>query len=247
MIACRARTCPGQQALRQEERPNILEDRYPVTWIDDHQAKLSILIDLLTKPEVIAYPDFKTQFVLHKDASQESLGAILYQEQGEKLRVVGYGSRTLTPTERNNHLHSGKLEFLTLKWAFTNKFRDYLFYVPSSVVYTDNNPLTYVMSSAKLNATGLRWVAELADYNFTIKYRPGDSNIEADYPSRITLDINSYMGTCTEELSPNVLRATIEAVREQSHGRIRWITALTIDLTTSEPTLQDLKLKPLST
>ena len=83
------------------------------------------------------------------------------------------------------------------------------------MVYTDNNPLTYVMSSAKLNTTGLRWVAELADYNFTIKYHLGDTKIiiDADYLSRITLDMNTYMGTCTEELSPDVLRATIEVVR----------------------------------
>ena len=49
------------------------------------------------------------------------------------------------------------------------------------MVYTDNNPLTYVMSYAKLNATGLIWVAELADYNFTITYHPGGTNIDADY------------------------------------------------------------------
>ena len=81
------------------------------------------------------------------------------------------------------------------------------------MVYTDNNPLTYVMSSAKLNTTGPRWVAELADYNFTIQYHLGDTNIDADYLSRITLDMNTYMGTCTEELPPDVLRATIEVVR----------------------------------
>ena len=73
------------------------------------------------------------------------------------------------------------------------------------------------------------------------------TNIDADYLSRITLVMNTYMGTCTEELSPDVLRATIEAVREQSHGRISWITAVSIAMTTSEPTLQELKLKPLST
>ena len=195
----------------------------------------------------MAYPDFKTPFVLHTDASNEGLGAVLYQEQGKKLRVFGYRSRALTPTERNNHLHSEKLEFLALKWAFTDKFRDYLFYAPSFMVYTDNNPPTYVMSPAKVNATGLRWVAELPDYSFTIKYHPGGTNIDADCLSRITLAMNTYMGTCTEELSPDVLRATIEAVREQSRGRISWITAVSIDMTTSEPTLQELKLKPLST
>jgi len=99
----------------------------------------------------------------------KGLGRCSTKNKEKKLRVVGYGSRTLTPAEWN-HLHSGKLEFLALKWAVTDKFRNYLFYAPSFVVFTDSNPLTYVMSSAKLNATGHRWVAELAGYNFTIKY-----------------------------------------------------------------------------
>ena len=81
---------------------------------------------------------------------------------------------------------------------------------------------------------------------YTIKYHPGGINIDAHYLSRITLDMNTYMGTCTEELFPDVLRATIETVRQQSHVRIPWITALTIDMTTSEPTLREVKLKPLS-
>ena len=51
-------------------------------------------------------------------------------------------------------------------------------------MFTHNNPLTYVMSTAKLNATGLRWVAELSNFNFDIKYRPGRVNSEADALSR---------------------------------------------------------------
>ena len=143
---------------------------HKIPWKERHQERVNFIIELLMQPGVMSYPDFERTFVLHTDASSEGLGAVLYQEQGGKLRVVGYGSRTLTPAERNYHLHSGKLEFLDLKWAITDKFRDYLFYAPSFTVFTDNNPLTYVMSSAKLNATVHRWVAELADYNFTIKY-----------------------------------------------------------------------------
>ena len=63
-------------------------------------------------------------------------------------------------------MHAGKLEFLALKWAVTETFRDYLFYATSFTVYTDNNALTYVLSSAKLSAVGHRWVADLADLNF---------------------------------------------------------------------------------
>ena len=54
------------------------------------------------------------------------MGAVLYQEQNGKLRVLGDASRTPTPPEKNYHMHAGKLEFLALKLAVTEKFRDYL-------------------------------------------------------------------------------------------------------------------------
>jgi hypothetical protein len=77
-----------------------------------------------------------------------------------------------------------KLEFLALKWAVTDKFHDYLFQSTFEVV-TDNNPLTYVLTTAKLDATGHRWVAALAQYNFTIRYWPGAQNVCADFLSRL--------------------------------------------------------------
>ena len=86
---------------------------------------------------------------------------------------------------------SGKLEFLALKWAVCDHFRDYLYYASEFAVYTDNNPLKYILSSAKLNATGLRWVGELADFNFTIKYRPGKVNTDADALSRLLPNVDS--------------------------------------------------------
>lgn len=93
------------------------------------------------------------------DASSGGFGAVRYQEQGGKLRVVGYGYRTFTHPEHNYLLHSGKFEFWTLNRAITDKFRDYSFYAPSFTVITDNNSLMYVMRSEKLNCIGLQWVA----------------------------------------------------------------------------------------
>ena len=84
---------------------------------------------------------------------------------------------------------SHKLEFLALKWAVTERFHEYL-YVNTFDVHTDNNPLTYVLTAAKLDATGHRWIAALANYNFNLHYRSGKSNVEADALSRIPWDKN---------------------------------------------------------
>ena len=177
----------------------------------------------------MAYPDFHSLFVLHTDASEEGLGAVLYQNQNDILRVIAYGSRSLNPAEKNYNLHSGKLEFLALKWAICDHFRDYLYYSPSFTVYKDNNPLTYVQTSAKLNATGLRWVGDLTDFNFTIRYRPGKANVDADTLSRMPPDINSYMETCTETASQDVLQAVVSTVKLQEQGKVNWVSALTSD------------------
>lgn len=75
------------------------------------------------------------------------------------------------------------MEYLALKWAVCEKFKDYL-YGSEFVVLTDNNPLTYVLTSAKLDAAGHRWLAALSTYNFSIKYRAGLANKDADGLSR---------------------------------------------------------------
>ena len=213
-------SAPESKPTKPKTRPKTkgkaqVPSRTPVTWTPSHQERLETLVDKLVHPPVMAFPDYEQPFVVHTDASQDGLGAVLYQRQGGKLRVIAYASRTLTPAEQNYHLHSGKLEFMALKWSVCDKFRDYLYYAPSFVVYTDNNPLTYVMSSAKLNATGQRWVAELADFNFTIKYRPGHANSDADTLSRIPLEMEKYMTQCSKEAPASLaVKAIIQAQEE---------------------------------
>ena len=65
-----------------------------------------------------------------------------------------------------------------------DRFHEYL-YGGQFDVYTDNNPLTYILTLAKLDATGQRWVTSLANYDFQIFYKSGKSNVEADALSHI--------------------------------------------------------------
>ena len=69
--------------------PDPLASNHRVTWTEEHQNRLEMLFHRLTFPPVMAFPDLTKPFVLHKDASQEGLGAVLYQEQDGKLRVLG--------------------------------------------------------------------------------------------------------------------------------------------------------------
>lgn len=193
-------------------------------WTETHQKVLCELIDVLTSSKVMSFPNFEKPFVLQSDASQDGLGAIVYQAQDDgHLAVIAYGSRTLTPAEQRYYLHSGKLEFLALKWAVTERFRDYLYYAPSVDVYTDNNPLTYVMTTAKLDAVRHRWVAELADFKFKNHYKPGRLNSDADTLSRMSLDVEQYIRGCTRSSSKEVLMAMVEAASAEMGEQPLWV------------------------
>ena len=116
---------------------------------------------------------------------------------------MAYASSSLKPSERNYLAH--KLEFLALKWDVIEKFHDYLYGANFEVV-TDNNPSMYMFTTAKLDATGQRWLAELSKYNCTISYRSGKQN----------LDVDGLLRLCepgsTRTIFPDVLKTVCHSV-----------------------------------
>ena len=183
---------PLNTLLQNIEGTSNQKKKFKVNWGPEQQEAFETLQKLCTEAPILAYADFKTPFILHTNASSEGLGTVLYQYQNNQRRVIAYASRSLSPSERNYPAH--KLEFLALKWAITDKFHEYL-YCAEFQVFTDNNPLTYILTTAKLDATGHRWVAALSNYTFNISYKPGRNNTDADALSRIqwpeAVDISS--------------------------------------------------------
>ena len=137
-----------------------------------------ILKNNIQTAPVLVFPDFDKPSLLEMDASKERLGVVLSQRQDDgHYHPVTFGSCFLTPMEKN--YRSLKLEFLTLKWSMIEHFKEYLVYAPF-VVRTDNNPLTYVLTTPNLDATGHRWVGALASFEFSLEYQKGMDNGAAD-------------------------------------------------------------------
>ena len=193
-------------------------------WDKEQQEAFDELIDKLTSPPILAFPDYEEKFILHTDASLKGLGAVLCQRRGGKEKPIAYASRGLKNAEKKYPAH--KLEFLALKWAVTDRFNDML-YGHSFEVVTDNNPLTYVLTTAKLDATGHRWLAALTTFDFTIKYLPGKSNKAADSLSRLPQD--AHCSTITPEM--------IKAIKQNNQEDIHLVeaTAMNISITDHVP------------
>ena len=190
---------------------NAKKKHRKVDWGEDQEISFCELKDACTKTPVLAYADYKKPFRVNTDASERGLGSVLYQKQDDgTFPVITYASRSLSKTEKNYNAH--KLEFLALKWAITEHFHEYL-YGGDFEVFTDNNPLTYVLTSAKLDATVQRWIAYLANYNFKIFYCCGHSNIDADSLSRIPWEVVQEDHAQTGAIVKSLLLSQNDAVR----------------------------------
>ena len=158
----------GEGASRKSERVSLPEEALEAFRALKQACKNS---------PVLAFANYTKDFLLETDASREGLGAVLSQKQEDGwFHPVAYGSQVLTMHEKN--YHSTKLEFLALKWAITEDFNEYLLYqtFPGK---TDNNPLTYIMTTPNLDTTGHRWVSALAKYDFQLEYQKGRDNAVA--------------------------------------------------------------------
>ena len=180
---------------------------------------------------ILAFPDFDKPFLLEMDASGRGLGAVLSQKQADGwYHPIAYASCVMNETEQR--YHSNKQEFLALKWAVTEQFHEYLLPYGKNrnefVVHTDNNPLTYIFSSANLDAAGQHWVAHLTSYNFSQEYQKGKDNIVANFLSQMNEclpeeEVQEYLNKIPYPGVKAVLNSAIMPIKEHAEQGV-WLT-----------------------
>ena len=172
--------CPLYDVLGKEVKMGLV-DLPPKAW-----EAMAILKRKVQSAPVLVFPDFEKPFLLETDASKEGPGVVLSQKQSDgQYHPIAFGSRSLTLAEKN--YHSSKLEFLALKWSMMEHFKEYLTYAPF-VAWTDNNPLTYVLTTPNLDAMGHRWVGVLASFQFELEYQKGTDNGAVDTLSQVPIN-----------------------------------------------------------
>ena len=178
---------------------------------------------------ILSFPDFNKPFLLETDASGRGLGAVLSQKQADgQYHPIVYASRVMNETEQR--YHSNKQEFLALKWAVTEQFHEYLSPYGKNqnefVVRTDNNPLTYIFSTANLDAAGQRWVAHLTSYNFSLEYQKGKDNTVANFLSWMDErlpeeEVQEYLNQIPYPGVKAVLNNAIMPIEEHAEQEVR--------------------------
>ena len=149
-------------------------------WTEETQDAFDQLKGLLISAPVLAYPNFDLPYRLYTDASGIAVGHVLSQDHDEGEKVIAYGGRALTSTERRYGVT--ELEFLAVIHAITTN-DCYLRFSPFTVV-TDHAALKPMIEQKEPKGRISRWITTLSTYKMTIEYRPGKKHANADACSR---------------------------------------------------------------
>lgn len=160
---------------------NLLKKDVKWNWTNECQESYETLKNcLISKPILSTYnPNYPCS--LFVDASGEGIGSILKQLHPDgNLHPVAYYSRSLRPYEKN--YSASELECLAIVDS-VEKFHCYL-HGTLFTIYTDHAALVWLKSIKHLTGRLFRWSLKLSMYDYTIKYKKGSTNYEADFLSR---------------------------------------------------------------
>lgn len=159
---------------------DLLRKNARFQWTPESNQAFEKLKELLTTTPVLGYPMDHGDLILDTDASNFGIGAVLSQLQHGKERVLAYGSRGLTLTERN--YCTTRRELLAVV-EFSAHFRQYLLGRPF-VVRTDHSSLQWLINMKEPEGQLARWLEKLGEYDFKVVHRPGRQHENADVLSR---------------------------------------------------------------
>ena len=159
------------------------------------QSAFEGLKTVLCSEQVLAYPNFGSQFILATDASKVAVAAILSQVQDGVERPISYALRRLNSAWRNNS--ASEAEMLAVTWGIRH-YRCYL-YGKRFVLRTDHAALRYLHNFADNNSRLLRWSLRLSEFDSTVEHRPGTQIRHAVALSRAVQSIAHDMDLSREE------------------------------------------------
>ena len=180
---------------------------YKWEWTEECQRAFDALKLALTTAPVLTTANPNKVYILHTDASDYAMGAILMQEDDNgDLHVVAYASKTFSDTE--SRYDTTEREALAIIWALEH-FNTYVEGHQYTII-TDHQALSFIKQS-KDNKRVHRWNLKLSHYHLDIIYKKGADNHAADLLSR---KIMVLVGDPKEEV-PAAPMATRQSVKQK--------------------------------
>lgn len=136
---------------------------------------------LLCEEPILQFPDFETDFILTTDASEYAIAGVLSQGTLGQDLPISYTTRVLNAAEKN--YSTIEKEFLAIIYCVSH-FRPYL-YGRKFTLVTDHRPLTWIHRVKDPTSRLMKWRLNLEEYDYTVIFKSGTTNKNADALSRI--------------------------------------------------------------
>ncbi|CAF2136139.1 unnamed protein product, partial [Rotaria magnacalcarata] len=184
-----------------------------LVWNDKAENAFNQLKKLLTSPQLLAYPNYESSepLEIHVDSSLTGAGAILSQKQSGVVRPIAFISTSWGISEQD--YASTARELAGLRWA-VKKLAPFL-RGRKFIVHTDNQPLVYLSNTKCISSRLARTLEDLSDFDFEVKWIPGQSNIVADALSRMH---ESILDSSRAKETLNVLGDSLKEIKMEGGG-----------------------------
>ena len=155
---------------------NLTRKKVKFHWAMECQDAFEELKNRLTKAPVLAHPTAEDPFILDTDASGFAAGAVLSQVQLGEERVIAFGSKTFSRTQRAYCTTRRELLAVVL---FVKYFKYYL-WGRHFTIRTDHASLRWLLNFHEPENMLARWLAVLYTYDFQIEHRAGKLHANCD-------------------------------------------------------------------
>ena len=160
----------------------LTEKNQPFQWGMDQQKAFEKLKEALVSAPILGYPSQEEGdvFILDTDASNCHIGAVLSQKQAQGDKVIAYGSKVLSKSERNYCVTRRELLAVV---HFITHYRHYLT-GRHFILRTDHGALRWMFNFKEPEGQLARWLETLSTYDFETIHRPGKQHLNGDGMSR---------------------------------------------------------------
>ncbi|GJP43515.1 hypothetical protein CLOM_g2965 [Closterium sp. NIES-68] len=152
---------------------NLLKKNMPYNWEPKHQEAVEKMKQALTSALVPILPDPERDYVIEADASDQAVGAVSMQDQGNGMQPIAYLSKKLHGAEQNYPIHCKEA------FAIIITFKMWRCYLEGrrTTVYTDHCSLKYLKTQPNLSRWQVRWIDFLEmHFHYDSVYKPGHKN-----------------------------------------------------------------------
>ncbi|MEG0362118.1 MAG: reverse transcriptase domain-containing protein [Longicatena sp.] len=152
-----------------------------IVWLPLHTKIIEQIMEEIKSNIFLKFPDYLNSFYLDTDASENAMGAVLYQKHG----IIGMYSKKFTPAQSRYTVTEKELFAI---YSALNFFKKIIF-LSKVIINTDHANLTF--NTNPTTNRWQRWKLALSEFDCNIRHKKGVENNVADVLSRCLVVANN--------------------------------------------------------